>query len=182
MGAFTMSMDWTFLGEYLWEFSQVSLLAFGGATSALPEMHRRVVTGHAWVTDAEFSEMFGLAQAAPGPNILVASLIGWRLGELPGALAGAIGVLTPAAVLAYFVTRLWDRKPNTRGRTMLLNALVPVTIGLTLSSGYLITLGAARSTGAVVLIVASTAAFFFTRMHPMWWIVTGAMLGYLGLV
>ena len=104
------------------------------------------------------------------------------LGELPGALAGAIGVLTPAAVLAYFVTRLWDRKPNTRGRTMLLNALVPVTIGLTLSSGYLITLGAARSTGAVVLIVASTAAFFFTRMHPMWWIVTGAMLGYLGLV
>ena len=65
---------------------------------------------------------------------------------------------------------------------MLLNALVPVTIGLTLSSGYLITLGAARSTGAVVLIVASTAAFFFTRMHPMWWIVTGAMLGYLGLV
>ena len=175
-------IDWTFIGQYLVEFSQVSLLAFGGATSALPEMHRRVVVEHGWVSEAQFAEMFGLAQAAPGPNILVASLIGWKLAALPGALAGAIGVLVPSSVLAYVVTRLWDRKPNTRWRTILLSALVPVTLGLTLSSGYLVTLGAARSEGACVLIAASAAAFFWTRMHPMWWIAIGATLGYLGWV
>jgi chromate transporter len=167
---------------YMTQFAQVSLLAFGGATSALPEMHRRVVDEYGWATDSEFAEMFGLAQAAPGPNILVASLIGWKVASLPGALAGFVGVVTPASLLAYVVTRAWDRKPNERWRGLIIAALVPITIGLTLSSGYLVTLGAGRSIGADLLIAGSTAAFFWTRIHPLWWIGFGAVLGFAGLV
>src|SRR5699024_6885565 len=57
--AMTGDIDWGFIGQYLAEFAQVSLLAFGGATSALPEMHRRVVVEHGWVSEAQFAEMFG---------------------------------------------------------------------------------------------------------------------------
>jgi chromate transporter len=176
-------LQWQLAWQYLVEFAQVSLLAFGGGTSTLPEMHRRVVEQHAWATDGEFAEMFGLAQAAPGPNIMVACLIGWKVAQLPGALAGLVGVLGPSSLLAYWVTRLWDRKPNDRWRSLLLEALVPVTIGLTLSSGYLITQGAGRSAMAYVLIAASGISFFFwTRLHPLWWIAIGAALGYTGLL
>jgi chromate transporter len=168
--------------QLLQEFAQVSLLAFGGAVSALPEMHRRVVEEHGWVSDAQFADLFGLAQAAPGPNILVASLIGWKVTGLSGALAGLVGIVGPSSLLACAVTRLWDRKPNARWRAHVLAALVPITIGLTLSSGYLITQGAGRSAGAYVLIALSAAAFFWTRMHPMWWIAIGAALGYFGLL
>jgi chromate transporter len=168
--------------QYLLEFAQISLLAFGGASSALPEMHRRVVENHGWVNDEQFAELFGLAQAAPGPNLLVASLIGWKVAEFPGALAGLVGMCGPSSVLAFVVTRFWDSQQNSRWRALLLAALVPITIGLTLSSAYLVTLGAGRSTGAFVLLAATAATMFWTRMHPLWLIVIGAALGYAGWV
>ncbi len=176
------AQTWQTAWLYLIEFAQVSLLAFGGGTSAVPEMHRRVVDAHGWASDVEFAEMFGLAQAAPGPNILVASLIGWKVALLPGALAGLVGVLGPSSLLSYAVTKFWDRNPDDRWRVLVLAALVPLTIGLTLSSGYLITLGAGRSIGAGALIAASFAAFYWTRMHPLWWIGIGAALGYAGFL
>jgi chromate transporter len=168
--------------QYLAEFAQVSLLAFGGATAALPEMHRRVVEKHAWVSAEQFSELVGLAQAAPGPNILVASLIGWKVARFPGALAGLVGMLGPSSLLAYAVTRAWDRSRHARARELALAALVPITIGLTLSSSYLLTLGAGRSAGAFVLIAATAALMLFTRVHPLWSIAIGAALGYAGWI
>jgi chromate transporter len=176
--AATLETAWRFFIEFL----QVSLLAFGGGTAALPEMHRVVVEEQAWASEAQFSEMFGLAQASPGPNILVASLIGWKVAEFPGALAGLVGVLGPASLLSYFVNRAWDHRPHERWRELVLAALVPITIGLTLSSGYLVTLGAAQTVGTSILIAAAAAAFFWTRVHPLWWIGIGAALGYMGLV
>ena len=168
--------------QILIEFAQVSLLAFGGASAALPEMHRRLVEGHAWVSDAQFSELFGLAQAAPGPNILFASLFGWTLSGFWGALAGLIGIAGPSSALAYVVNRFWDRHPSARWRELVLAALVPITIGLTLSSAYLLTLGAGRSAGAYGLIAASAAVLFWTRIHPLWCIGIGAALGFGGWI
>ena len=168
--------------QFLIEFAQVSLLAFGGASAALPEMHRRVVEEHGWVNDEQFSELFGLAQAAPGPNVLVASLIGWKVAQFAGAVAGLIGMVGPSSLLAYAVTRLWDRQGAARWREWLLAALVPITIGLTLASGYLLTLGAGRSAGGYLLIAATAAATLWTPVHPLWCIAIGAALGYAGWI
>jgi chromate transporter len=65
-------------------FTQLSLLAFGGTNSVLPEMRRQVVEVHPWLTAHEFASLFAMAQAAPGPNMLVVTLIGWRVAALPG--------------------------------------------------------------------------------------------------
>src|SRR5260221_14738732 len=56
------------------DLSALSLIAVGGAITVLPEMHRGVVEVHGWMSGAQFADLFALAQAAPGPNILVVSL------------------------------------------------------------------------------------------------------------
>lgn len=61
-------------------FMQLSLLAFGGTNSVLPEMQRQVVQVHSWLSPHEFAALFALAQAAPGPNMLVVTLLA---GESP---------------------------------------------------------------------------------------------------
>ena len=76
-------------------FMQLSLLAFGGTNSVIPEMQRQVVEVHGWVTPQEFAALFALAQAAPGPNMLVVTLIGWRVAALPGALVTTLAVAAP---------------------------------------------------------------------------------------
>ena len=56
-------------------FTQLSLLAFGGGNAILPEMQHQVVTVHHWMTAEQFSSMFAMAQAAPGPNMMIVPLV-----------------------------------------------------------------------------------------------------------
>src|SRR5438270_555509 len=68
----------------------LSLLAFGGANAIVPELHRQVVDVMGAMTDADFTNLFALAQTAPGPNVMILSLVGWRL-------AGAAGLAVATA-------------------------------------------------------------------------------------
>ena len=73
------------------EFTLLAFVAFGGATALLPEMHRVVVDNHHWLDDTTFTHLYAIAQAAPGPNVLVVTLIGWKVAGLAGALAAPRG-------------------------------------------------------------------------------------------
>jgi len=85
------------------------LLAFGGGNTILPEMQRQVVEVQNWMSAREFASLYALAQAAPGPNLLVSSLIGWRVAGLSGALVATLAVCVPAGLLTYFVAAAWQR-------------------------------------------------------------------------
>ncbi|WP_163574374.1 chromate transporter, partial [Klebsiella pneumoniae] len=67
-------------------FTQLSLLAFGGGNTILPEMQRQVVDIHHWMSAREFSTMFAVAQAAPGPNMMIVTLVGWHVAGWQGVL------------------------------------------------------------------------------------------------
>ena len=76
------------LGTYLnllWTFGLMSLLAVGGANATIPEMHRVAVEVNHWLTDAQFADMFAIAQFSPGPNVLIVTLIGYQVAGLTGA-------------------------------------------------------------------------------------------------
>ncbi len=81
------------------QFALMSLLAVGGANTVLPEMHRFVVDNEGWMTHAQFAEMFGIAQAAPGPNMLFVTMIGWKVAGFPGALTATLAMTVPTCTL-----------------------------------------------------------------------------------
>ena len=85
------------------EFALLSFVAFGGATALLPEMHRVVVENNHWLNDATFTHLYAIAQAAPGPNVLVVTLIGWEVAGLAGALAATAAMCLPMSVLIYLL-------------------------------------------------------------------------------
>src|SRR6202034_2360992 len=67
-------------------FALCSVTAVGSATSTVTEMHRQVVDLHGWIGDRTFSELFAIAQAAPGPNVVFVALLGDYIAGVPGAL------------------------------------------------------------------------------------------------
>src|SRR6202012_504388 len=85
-------------------FGQMSLLAFGGANAVIPEMQRQVVDVHHWMTGHEFAALSALAQAAPGPNMMVVSLVGWQVGGVWGALVTTLSVAVPSSTLTLVVS------------------------------------------------------------------------------
>lgn len=168
----------TLLLQILTTFAILSLVAVGGANSVLPEMHRQVVELRGWLDDATFSQLYALAQAAPGPNILVASVMGWRIAGVAGMAVATIGMLLPAAVLAWCMAGLLRRL---RGAPWLKPAqagLVPVAIGLLLAAG-LVMAEASSQFGLLplVIVAASTVFVWRTSFSPLWVLAGGGVLG-----
>jgi chromate transporter len=168
----------TLLLQILLAFAILSLVAVGGANAVLPEMHRQLVELRGWLDDATFSQLYALAQAAPGPNILVASVMGWRIAGADGMAMATIGMLLPAAVLAWGMAGLVHRL---RGAPWLKPAqagLVPIAVGLLLAAG-LVMAEASSQFGLLplVIVAASTVFVWRTSYSPLWVLAGGGILG-----
>ena len=162
-------------------FGQLSLLAFGGANSILPDLQRQIV-GQGWMGGHEFAALFALAQAAPGPNMMVVSLIGWRVAGLPGALVSTLAIAGPTSILTYLTAGLWFEWRDKPVRKAIQAGLLPVTIGLVMASAALITKSTTLDwrTGAITVAVA--AAVYFTKWHPLLILAVTALAGAVGFV
>jgi chromate transporter len=163
-------------------FATLSLLAVGGVNTILPEVHRLTVEVHGWMTSAQFAALFALAQAAPGPNMLVLTLIGWQVAGPAGALVATLATCGPPCALAYTVSRLWDRVPGAPWRLAVEAGLAPVTVGLVLATGSLLALGAGTGPTAYAVTAVSAAALGWTRLNPLWLLAAGAVMGVAGLI
>jgi len=158
-------------------FSQLSLLAFGGGNSILPEMQRQVVTVHPWLTASEFAALYALAQAAPGPNMLVSTLIGWRVAGVPGALIATGALCAPSSLLTFVTSHLWTRFQGRPWRAAIQAGLVPVTAGLVMAGAALLLETTSRGWRTAALTAVATVLFLATRLHPLLVLAGAAALG-----
>jgi chromate transporter len=163
-------------------FGVLSLFAIGGVNAIVTEIQRVAVDVEGWVTRAEFAQAFAIAAAAPGPNLLVVSLIGWKVQGLAGALVATIAICAPSSVVTYAVAHYWNRFRDAPLRVAIERALAPITVGLVLSSGFILARTVDEGLAAVALTVATTALAFTTRVHPLWLLGAGAALGAAGVV
>ena len=168
--------------QLVWQFLSLSLVAIGGANAVLPEMHRQVVDISHWMTGAEFAALFAIAQAAPGPNVLIVSLVGWKVAGVPGALAATGAMCGPSSLLAFYVGRLSQRFRESPWRRVVQRGVAPITIGIVLASGYLLALGADESWAAGAVTTATALLMLRTRLNPLWLLAAGALLGMFGVL
>ncbi|WP_374445525.1 chromate transporter [Stella sp.] len=170
------------LGILLRHFALLSLLAFGGGNTVLPEMHRQAVEVSGWLTEQQFADLFAIAQAAPGPNILIVTLIGWQVAGLAGALVATAAICTPACTLTFLVAHLWHRFRDRPWRRIVQRGLAPVTVGIVAAGAWVVAETVDRSAMAVALTLATAAVSLWTRLNPLWVLVLGGLLGAAGWV
>ncbi len=163
-------------------YGQLSLLAFGGANAVIPEMQRQVVDVHHWMSARQFAAMFALAQAAPGPNMMVVSLVGWRVAGVWGALITTVAVAAPSSALTLLVSGLWFRFKDAAWRKALQAGLQPVTAGLIMASAALLIRSTAIDWTTAAVTAIAALAFVFTKLHPMLILAAAAAAGAIGLV
>ena len=190
--------DWLDLFRH---FASLSLLAVGGAITTAPDMHRYLVDETGWLSEAQFTSSIALAQAAPGPNILFVALLGWNLGLNAGAglgggaisavLAGMgvvvamLGIMLPSSVLTYTATRWAHQHRDNIGIRAFKSGMAPIVIALLLATAWLLTAAHNQPVRdwplyAVTLVI--MALVWRTKVHMLWLIGAGAVLGALGWV
>ena len=160
-------------------FALLSLVSVGGIPSVMPEMQRIVVDVQGWMSAAEYTQLFAVAQAAPGPNVLVTALIGWKVAGIAGGAVAFGAFCGPAAALAYWIGGIWDRMRDAPWRKVFQRALVPISVGFIVSGGYVLaTPGGLEWRGALIA-GAAAAIMVLSRLNPLWILCGGGALGYL---
>jgi len=164
------------LGQIAVTFASLSLVSIGGANAILPEIHRQVVEVLGWMDDATFAHLFAISQAAPGPNVLLVSLIGWQMAGVAGLLVATSAILLPSAVLAFAAGRIVARWSETAWVRVAKNGLVPIALGLILASG-LVTARAADHDALGFAISGGTALFLvLSNRNPLWALGVGTLV------
>ncbi|MEO7151743.1 MAG: chromate transporter [Burkholderiaceae bacterium] len=165
----------------LWElflhFLSLSVFATGGALALASDMHRYVVDQHAYLTHTQFMNSIALAQAAPGPNVLFVSVLGWQVARAPGALATTLGITLPALIFPFVVSRLGRLRQFDRTLKALQRGLGPVALGLMASTCFLLV----RETPGVwkggLIIGLTLVLLVTTRLPPVLMILAAGIAG-----
>jgi len=158
-------------------FAQLSVLAFGGGNAILPEMQHQVVNVHHWMTAEQFSSLFAMAQAAPGPNMMIIPLIGWHVAGPAGLLVTSLAKFGPSSIITVYALKFWDRFKTHPLRGRFEQALKPITVGLVLVSAWLIAGASAQNMFLIAIVVFTAAMGLVKKIHPLWIMVCGASLG-----
>ena len=158
-------------------FMLLSLISVAGMPSVLPELQRYVVDVKGWISPEEFIQIFAVGQAAPGPNILIASLIGWKVAGLAGALAALAAMCGPAAVLAWWVAEAWERFKDAPWRKAAQRAIAPVVVALILSGGFILATPGAPDWRLWLIAAATAAGMLLSKVNPLWFLAAGGASG-----
>ena len=182
-------------------FASLSLLAVGGAITTAPDMHRYLVTEQGWLSEAQFTSSIALSQAAPGPNVLFVALLGWNVGlnagggpgvggmawalALLGMLVTMVAIMLPSSIVSYNATRWAHANRHFRSVRAFKAGLAPIVIALLMATGWLLMAAhnqVNQDWPLWLLAAVATGLVWQTRIHLLWLIGAGALLGALGWV
>lgn len=169
------------LGRLVLQLALLSSISFGGIPSVLPDIRAFVVVTNGWLTHQEFSNVFAVSQALPGPNmILMMSLIGWKIAGATGAVAAAAATFTTPCTMYLVAYRLWDRFRDAPWQRIVRGGLAPLTIGLVIAGGSVMANTVDANWRAAGITAAAAALLLLTRINPLWLLAAGGALGGLG--
>jgi chromate transporter len=174
------AVSWEVIFQLVAILAPLSLVAVGGAFSVIPEIHRQTVDVQGWLTSTEFTELYALAQLSPGPNILVVSLVGWKVAGPLGGLVALLAMTVPSSLLAFSVIHAWQKLGGASLLMTIRTGLAPVAIGLVLASGLILVSAANHTVPAYLVTATAIVLTLKTNVHPLLMMAVGGGLAVAG--
>lgn len=178
-GAPLLSINADALGQLLVTFGGMSVLLFGGGYVFIPMIQQIVVDGYGWVTRQEFIDAIALGQVTPGPILISAAFIGYKVAGLAGAAAATVGIFTPPAVLMVLCTRFLDRIKRSKGIKAGLRGIRPAVIGMIGAAGLTVARTAPVNFISILIFCAALLALIRFKVETAWIIPAAGIAGLL---
>ena len=171
------------LNELCLHLALLSLMAVGGGLIMVaPDISHFLVDDRHWITSEQFSSAYAIAQAAPGPNLLFISLVGWLIAGWTGAIATTLAVVIPSTVLTLTLISVNTSRFGQRLPVAVRDSLAPIATGFLLATASLFAQAANTSWHADVLTVLAAAVVLRSKLNPVVLIAVGAVAGMLHLI
>jgi chromate transporter len=167
-------------------FYRNGILIFGGGQVLVPLMYTEFVEVKHYLTNSEFLSGYALQQALPGPTFSFTSFLGGITlgnkgydigGQILGSTIAVIGINLPGLILILFIVPFWDDlKKITRIRNSL-SGINAVAVGFMATAFILLVRPFADNWLAYILMLATFALLYFTKIKTPLVIVIGVVLG-----
>ncbi|MFZ6757927.1 chromate transporter [Undibacterium sp. Ji50W] len=163
--------------------SLLSMMAIGGGLVMMaPDISHFVVTEKHWVTSAQFASAYAIAQAAPGPNLLFISLVGWLIAGWTGAIVTTLAVIIPSTLLTLSVVSLKTSNFNTRLTAAVRDTFAPISIGVLLATACLFSQLDHASWRTDVITLLTAVIILRSKLNPVILIAAAAAAGMLHIL
>ncbi|MBO9998961.1 MAG: chromate efflux transporter [Cyanobacteria bacterium SID2] len=113
----------------LWFFIKVGSLIFGGGLVIIPLIEFEVVDRLQWLTREEFINGVAIGQLSPGPVVLTAAFVGYKVAGLFGALTASIGVFFPSFAFVMLAMPFWVQLRQNPWIQAFLKGVTPAVLG-----------------------------------------------------
>jgi chromate transporter len=153
----------------------LSIAAIGGATGIYAPLQHEVVEVRGWLTPREFLDLFAIARITPGPSSLLATLIGFKIAGLPGAVVATLALFLPSSLLCYAVAHVWDLHRGKNWHTALEGGLAPVGVGLIFAGIWaLLRMSEAGPLTLGIIVAVAGLLTWRPKLHPFLLLAGGA--------
>ena len=161
----------------------LAVMAVGGGVILIaPEVSQYVVGARHWLSNEQFSAAYAIAQAAPGPNLLFISFVGWLAAGWAGAICATLAVIVPSTVLTMVILKARGSGEEGRFARALGEAFAPMSIGFMVATAWIFAQNSNADWRADLLTVGSALVVLRSKLNPVALIALGAAAGLLRLI
>jgi chromate transporter len=155
-------------------------LSFGGGLSMLTFMQEQVVTQLAWLTPQEFVDGLALGQLTPGPVLMLAAFVGFKLMGVKGAAVAAAAIFLPSFLMMLSVLPLLKKLGDLQWLKAFMRGAGPAVIGALAASLGQMAPHAVPNAFTAFLLIATLAIILLWKIEPLPLMVSGAIAGVIG--
>lgn len=154
-------------------FFRIGILVFGNGFTMIPLIEQQVVSVHHWLNLDQFTVGIALGQITPGPVVITATFVGYKVAGIWGALAATVGIFAPCFILVVLVMPIYTKIKENPWVKAIFKGIIASFIGLMVV--VVIGMGRHSLTGypTAVLSVATLAVLRFTRIDVLWVVLGG---------
>ncbi|HEX6045249.1 MAG TPA: chromate efflux transporter [Pyrinomonadaceae bacterium] len=154
-------------------FLRMGSVTFGGGLVMLPLIESEVVNTHHWLTHQEFADATALGQITPGPVLITATFVGYRVAGTLGALVATVSIFLPAFLMTIAAASSLRRFRNNEQVQSFLRGVGPAVVGLLLAAALSVGRSGIHSWIGLTIMIA--AVFILVRYRPNpFWVIMGA--------
>ena len=169
------------LAPGLWDigrfFFKVGAFTFGGGITTLAFMQDQVVNQLHWLTQQEFLDGLALGQLTPGPLLMLAAYVGYKLSGMAGAVVGGIAIFLPAFILMLSILPVLNRIRELIWIKAAMRAIGAAVIGIISVSLIQMAPHAAPDAFTIMLMILTVAGMLIWSLAPLPLMLGGALIG-----
>jgi chromate transporter len=163
------------LQELFLSFFKIGMLAFGGGFNSIPLIQNETITVHHWLTLPEFRDGIALGQITPGPVLITAAFIGYKVYGFFGSLTATIAIFTPSLILLFLLYHVHTKLTRLPVINVIMKGILAGFIGLLISTTIHFGIESLFDWKTWLLFSLSLIALLKFKIDPLW-IIIGAVI------